>query len=851
VFALGAVRRPGLAPLLLAVVLGLWGCPSAAQGSGEPQPASFTYTSRVDGTGPLWADVAYVPDGQPKPLLAVMHGFAGDRALVAQDIRDLAVEGVFAVAPDMRGCGSSAGEFDGCGLQVCDLVDALTEAARLWPGEADAANLNVVGYSGGGGNAIAAAVRFPDLFQVVVSFFGISDYAYWYAHGATAADCGQMRAACGGDPALVPDAYAARCLVPAAGNNGCSSLRFFWDEEEQRCPPAMIEAFLDVYRLAGHSRATTHVSQVGDEHRWVHGYRSSKPDLAAADPIFLADVPTPPGSLELPPVGRLVVPGYLITRWFQVWVEDGRQGVVTVDYNLTGSLPQVTVVDNPYDLRVRIVDDPGNLPPWPPTDARIEPPVPRTTDRLVCIATGAVDPDGEPVAYHYCWYRNGVFQGGLTTDTVPAERTAKGDVWRCVVLPHDGKDEGMSRSAEVCVANSPPLTPALALSPPTPRSTEAIVAAVQAVPDPDGDWVKYGFRWIRDGASRQVTSGSATTDSLSASRTAKGQVWTCQAWAGDGEALSDLAEQTFVIGNSVPPTPRLTLTPTRPTSQDPLTAQVEPVRDPDGDPVRYGFRWLLDGVIRKPLSVGAALSSTLPAGHTAQGQVWTCQAWASDREEVGGQAEVRVAIANAPPPMPQLQISPADPAPGAAVHAEASPVVDPDGDPVTYLFGWARWGSSGWEQVRGRRRNTPSDDLPPGLTVNGGKWRCYVVASDGAARSPLAARQFAVGGTSPAAERGTAQVVALSAQPTALGAQVVFVLSAPAEVQVQVLNIAGLRVGLVTARRQLDAGTQTLLWNGRSDAGLPVPNGQYVVRVTARGEDGTASQALATLLIRR
>ena len=61
--------------------------------------------------------------------------------------------------------------------------------------------------------------------------------------------------------------------------------------------------------------------------------------------------PSPP---RMPPTGRLVVPGYVVTRQFQVWVEDGTKGQVTVDYDVRGANPIVTVVDNAKKYKVRI-----------------------------------------------------------------------------------------------------------------------------------------------------------------------------------------------------------------------------------------------------------------------------------------------------------------------------------------------------------------------------------------------------------------------------------------------------------------------------------------------------------------
>ncbi|MBM3956450.1 MAG: sulfatase-like hydrolase/transferase [Gemmatimonadetes bacterium] len=92
----------------------------------------------------------------------------------------------------------------------------------------------------------------------------------------------------------------------------------------------------------------------------------------------------------------------------------------------------------------------------------------------------------------------------------------------------------------------------------------------------------------------------------------------------------------------------------------------------------------------------------------------------------------------------------------------------------------------------------------------------------------------------------------LTASPTPNGgAQITFALSAPADVSVEVANIAGRPIAAITRGTRLRKGVQTLLWHGRSDTGLPAPNGTYVVRVTSRGADGSVSRSLTTCSIRR
>jgi pimeloyl-ACP methyl ester carboxylesterase len=296
-----------------------------------------------------------------------MHGYSGSRKDVTCDVVELAGKGVVAVAPDMRGRGGSAGKWDSGGLDVHDILDGVLKAVESYPEEIDARNLNIVGYSGGGGNAIACAVRFPDLFRTCISFFGISDYAWWYRSRGRP-DCNVlMEQTLGGSPDEVPEVYEARNAIIAAGN-ALARLHFFWDVEEKDCPAEMILNFIDVYKKSGRTEAFIHVSKPGDIKRWRHGYRSKNRDISFADDIFLKDILDSQRSRpELPHMGRLVVNGYLVTRHFSVWIEDSKKGVVkgrvTVEYELGDEKPVIKVVDNPANYRVIIEDSPLKILP--------------------------------------------------------------------------------------------------------------------------------------------------------------------------------------------------------------------------------------------------------------------------------------------------------------------------------------------------------------------------------------------------------------------------------------------------------------------------------------------------------
>ena len=93
--------------------------------------------------------------------------------------------------------------------------------------------------------------------------------------------------------------------------------------------------------------------------------------------------------------------------------------------------------------------------------------------------------------------------------------------------------------------------------------------------------------------------------------------------------------------------------------------------------------------------------------------------------------------------------------------------------------------------------------------------------------------------------RGTqaAMLTSVSALPTTEGMQVVYALSAPGQVGIEVLNIAGRTVATVPAGYQ-EAGTHTALWSCRSATGTKVPRGQYLLKLQCQADDGTQTSRI-------
>ncbi|MGD9494837.1 MAG: S8 family serine peptidase [Armatimonadota bacterium] len=91
----------------------------------------------------------------------------------------------------------------------------------------------------------------------------------------------------------------------------------------------------------------------------------------------------------------------------------------------------------------------------------------------------------------------------------------------------------------------------------------------------------------------------------------------------------------------------------------------------------------------------------------------------------------------------------------------------------------------------------------------------------------------------------------MAAEPAGGGAMITYALSQPAEVSVEIRNIAGRLIKQFPAR-SVEGGTQqTLAWNGVSDRGSAVPSGRYIVRLTALAADGQTVQAIRPFSIAR
>ena len=105
------------------------------------------------------------------------------------------------------------------------------------------------------------------------------------------------------------------------------------------------------------------------------------------------------------------------------------------------------------------------------------------------MTVASTDADGDPISYTWAWTLDGAAQADLTTETVPGDRVARGQVWSVTVTPNDGVDDGPSASAETMIGNGLPNV-TITLTPSTSHVTTRFPLAITLCsPEKEKGWI--------------------------------------------------------------------------------------------------------------------------------------------------------------------------------------------------------------------------------------------------------------------------------------------------------------------------------------------------------------------------
>lgn len=157
--------------------------------------------------------------------------------------------------------------------EILDIYEAIECVKLKYANYIDNESIHIMGMSGGGGNVYSAVTKIPYLFSTAASFFGISDYSYWYDHANTSSRENfreMMRKHIGGTPNELPIKYKIRNSVLGAKNNNFTKFYLFWDEYEVQCPGHMNLAYYKQALIHGMDNIVLKESRIIDQARALH-----------------------------------------------------------------------------------------------------------------------------------------------------------------------------------------------------------------------------------------------------------------------------------------------------------------------------------------------------------------------------------------------------------------------------------------------------------------------------------------------------------------------------------------------------------------------------------------------------
>jgi hypothetical protein len=278
----------------------------------------------------------------------------------------------------------------------------------------------------------------------------------------------------------------------------------------------------------------------------------------------------------------------------------------------------------------------------------IQPTSPLTADDLVVsIDVAAEDPAGAEVGYTYAWTRDGA--PSVTTESVDAGETSRGETWAVVVTAVANDRVGGSGTASVVIGDTPGIVEGVTLHP-DPAWTDTVLTADAVGSDPDGDDVSFTWAWYVDG----VATGPDAPTLDGATYFSRDQEVTVQVGVV-GSPEAPLESAPLRISDTAPTAPGVTIDPTEPAEAESLLCGVAvPSTDLDEDTVAYTVAWTVDGAAFTDATTATLSGDTIPTRVTNEGEVWTCSVTPDDGTLVGPWGTASVTIG------PSLSACPGD-----------------------------------------------------------------------------------------------------------------------------------------------------------------------------------------------
>lgn len=274
-----------------------------------------------------FAIAIYKPD-KPSPIILISHGWH-------QSVKRPGVNeenpypDFLTIQVDMRGRKYSTGKQDCNGYELYDFYDAYKYALKNYSEFiADQRQVYYVGGSGGGGNGYALLGKFPDLFCSAVISCGISDYAEWFSNDSVGEFRDEMLPWIGYTPDKNPEAYASRSGITTV-ENLMTPIYIVHGETDIRVPSVHARKFVKKAERLNKKAHYLELKNVGDKRHWgnISEEQTNAKSSFVRKGLELRDPP------ELPNSGKFIVPGYVVTKEFSVFL-NSIDKVGEIKYNI-------------------------------------------------------------------------------------------------------------------------------------------------------------------------------------------------------------------------------------------------------------------------------------------------------------------------------------------------------------------------------------------------------------------------------------------------------------------------------------------------------------------------------------
>lgn len=236
------------------------------------------------------------------------------------------------VQVDMRGRAFSNGKADCNGYELYDVYDAIQFVLKEY--KEYLLSTEIIYFesgSGGGGNALAIAGKFPDLFSAVNALYPMSDYAAWYRFDEEGSFRDEMDIWIGCTPEQNKKAYDARSGITVLPNL-LTSLFITHGETDERVPYFLTSDYMKRAKELGKRDKVKLITLHGVGTR-VHLGNATKRQTALVAAHCKKNIAEHKSVIEIPSVGEFVVGGYLVTKHFGVFGDIDKVFRIKYDLN--------------------------------------------------------------------------------------------------------------------------------------------------------------------------------------------------------------------------------------------------------------------------------------------------------------------------------------------------------------------------------------------------------------------------------------------------------------------------------------------------------------------------------------